>query len=91
MRLGAPLTIDSKDPVALAQAHVDLGYRAGFCPWSLTMGDLPYLHALRDAFAARDVAIAEVIGWRNLLPADEGKRNKGTCPRGASDQYRSLS
>ena len=74
MRFGAPLTIDPKDPVALAQAHVDLGYRAGFCPWSLSLDDLPYLHAVRDAFAAWDVAIAEVIGWRNLLPADAGKR-----------------
>jgi sugar phosphate isomerase/epimerase len=38
------------------------------------MDDLPYLHALRDAFARRDVAIAEVIGWRNLLTPDTARR-----------------
>ena len=74
MRLGAPLTIDSGDPGDLAQAHVDLGYRAGFCPWALSMADLPYLQALRDAFAVRDVVLAEVIGWRNLLPRDGARR-----------------
>jgi sugar phosphate isomerase/epimerase len=74
MRFGAPLTVDSKDPGELAQAHVELGYQAGFCPWAPSMDDLSYLHALRDAFAERDVVIAEVIGWRNLLPADDAKR-----------------
>jgi len=74
MRLGAPILEKIEDPEELARAHVDLGYRAGFCPWGLSMDDSSYLHALRDAFEAQDVVLAEVIAWRNLIPADETAR-----------------
>jgi len=74
MRIGAPLSLQTRDPAELAQAHVELGYRAAFCPWGLSMDDLAYLHGLRDAFAERDVVIAEVVGWRNPIPRDETMR-----------------
>lgn len=74
MRLGAPIFEQSRDPEDLANAHAKLGYRAGFCPWSLSPDDTAYLGVLRQAFAARDVAIAEVVGWRNLIPADSDMR-----------------
>jgi len=74
MRLGAPILDKIKDPQELAQAHVDLGYRAGFCPWGLSMKDPDYLREVRTAFEQRDVVIAEVIGWRNLIPPDDDAR-----------------
>lgn len=74
MRLGAPIATDNKDPENVAQAHADLGYRAAFCPWGLSLNDMPYLHALRQAFEDRDITIAEVIGWRNPIPRDQAMR-----------------
>lgn len=74
MRLGAPIFEKTKDPQELARAHAALGYRAGFCPWGLSMKDTPYLHSLRRAFEEQDVVIAEVIAWRNLIPRDEAMR-----------------
>jgi sugar phosphate isomerase/epimerase len=74
MRLGAPILENIKDPQDLARAHVALGYRAAFCPWGLSAKDTSHLHALRRAFAEHDVVIAEVIGWRNLIPRDAAMR-----------------
>ena len=74
MRLGAPVLDPPRDPQELAQAHVDLDCRAAFCPWGLSVDDTPYLHALRQSFEERDVILAEVIGWRNLIPRDETMR-----------------
>ena len=74
MRFGAPIDATTTDPVELARMHADLGYRAAFCPWGLSLQDMPYLRALRQAFEEQDIVIAEVIGWRNPSPRDDTMR-----------------
>ena len=74
IRLGAPLIEAPRDPHELARAHVALGYGAAFCPTDLSTDDMPRIHAVRRAFREHDVVIAEVIGWRNLIPRDAEMR-----------------
>lgn len=78
MRFGGPVSVETNDPVELAVAHAELGYRAAFCPWGLSVADTAYLHALRDAFRERDVVLAEVIGWRNPIPRDQAMRREAS-------------
>lgn len=73
MRLGAPVFVKTNDPKELAQAHVDLGYRAAYCPGYLTLDDLSAVRAAEKAFAEKDVVIAEVGAWCNPLDRDEKK------------------
>ena len=74
IRIGAPLIEGPKDPHELARAHLALGYRAAFCPFDLSMNDVPRIHAVGRAFEEQDVVIAEVIAWRNLIPRDAAMR-----------------
>ncbi|MCZ7451282.1 sugar phosphate isomerase/epimerase [Agrobacterium rhizogenes] len=64
---GVPVTSD--DPLEIARAHVDFGYRAAYCP-AVELGDKDRIKAIRDAFAANDVEIAEVAAWRNIVPPE---------------------
>ena len=75
IRLGAPVLADARDPDDLAQAHRRLGYRAAYCP-DVPLSDTERVRAVREAFARRDVVIAEVGRWCNLLDADPEKRRK---------------
>ena len=72
-RLGGPIFEKSDDPVVLARAHRKLGYRAAYCP-KASHADTAYTREIERAFAAEDVAIAEVGAWVNLLDPDEQKR-----------------
>ena len=73
VRLGGPIFLKSDDPAALAREHKRLGYSAAYCP-AVEVTDTRRIGAIRDAFAAENVIIAEVGAWKNLLDPDETKR-----------------
>src|SRR6187200_319158 len=66
VRLGGPIFLKSDDPVALAKEHRRLGYSAAYCP-AAPVSDGDRIRAIRAAFAAENVVIAEVGAWRNML------------------------
>src|SRR6476660_9777430 len=73
IRLGGPIFLQSDDPVALAKEHRRLGYSAAYCP-AATVNDADRIKAIRAAFAAENVVIAEVGAWKNMLDPDPQKR-----------------
>jgi sugar phosphate isomerase/epimerase len=73
VRLGGPIHLKSDDPVELAREHRRLGYSAAYCP-AAKADDSARCSAIRDAFAAENVVIAEVGAWRNMLDPDATKR-----------------
>ncbi len=75
MRLGGPIFLKSDDPAELAQEHRRLGYRAAYAP-EVAVHDTDRIKAIIKEFSARDVAIAEVGAWRNMLDPDPEKRRQ---------------
>jgi len=75
LRLGGPIFIKTDDPVELAREHRRLGYSAAYVP-KVELKDTTRIAALRKAFAAENVLIAEVGAWVNMLDQDTEKRNK---------------
>jgi sugar phosphate isomerase/epimerase len=75
IRLGGPIFLRSDDPAALAREHRRLGYSAAYCP-AATIADSARIRAIRDAFTAENVAIAEVGAWKNLLDPDPAVRKE---------------
>ena len=75
MRLGGPIFVKSDDPGTLADAHRALGYRAAYVP-EVKVGDRDRINAIVKEFAARDVVVAEVGAWRNMLDIDSDKRRQ---------------
>ena len=75
MRLGGPIFVKSDDPAELAQEHRRLGDRAAYGP-KVEANDTDRIKATVKEFAARDVIIAEVGGWCNMLDSDPEKRRK---------------
>jgi sugar phosphate isomerase/epimerase len=75
MRLGGPIFLNSDDPGELAQEHRRLGYRAAYAP-KVELKDKDRIKAIIKEFAARDVALAEVGAWVNMLDPDPEKRRK---------------
>lgn len=75
IRLGGPIFNPSDDPVELARAHRELGYRAAYCP-RVALEDRQRITEIRKAFEAEDVLIAEVGVWVNIMDTDEEKRKK---------------
>ncbi|MDQ6759815.1 MAG: sugar phosphate isomerase/epimerase [Acidobacteriota bacterium] len=73
VRLGGPVFLKSEDPVALAKEHRRLGYSAAYCP-KAKAEDSAHVAAISKAFAAENVAIAEVGAWVNMLDPDSEKR-----------------
>src|SRR5262245_50840176 len=73
IRLGGPIFLRSDDPGELAREHRRLGYSAAYCP-NVRAEDGDRVRAIRAAFAAENVAIAEVGAWRNMLDPDPQKR-----------------
>ncbi len=73
VRLGAPIFLKSEDPSELAREHRRLGYSAAYCP-KAKADDSAAVRAIEKAFAAENVAIAEVGTWVNMLDADAEKR-----------------
>lgn len=75
IRLGGPVFLKSSDPRELAREHRRLGYSAAYCP-KAAADDAAATRAIREAFAAENVAIAEVGAWVNMLDPDAAKRKK---------------
>jgi sugar phosphate isomerase/epimerase len=75
IRLGGPIFLKSDDPALLAREHRRLGYSAAYCP-AATLADSARIRAIRDAFAAENVVIAEVGAWKNLLDPDPATRKE---------------
>jgi sugar phosphate isomerase/epimerase len=73
VRLGGPIFLKSEDPGALAREHRRLGYSAAYCP-AASAGDSSRIRAIREAFAAENVVIAEVGAWKNMLDPDPAAR-----------------
>jgi sugar phosphate isomerase/epimerase len=73
IRFGGPIFLKSHDPEELAAEHRRLGYSAAYCP-EITLKDTARIQAIRDAFAARNVVIAEVGAWKNMLDPDAATR-----------------
>lgn len=76
VRLGGPIFLKTDDPIELAREHKRLGYSAAYCPPSLKAGDSRAITAVKNAFHAEDIVIAEVGAWVNMLDADDIKRKK---------------
>ena len=75
VRLGGPIFLRSEDPAELAREHRRLGYSAAYCP-NATVQDAARVRAIEKAFAAENVAIAEVGAWKNMLDPDAAKRKQ---------------
>ncbi len=73
VRVGGPIFFRSDDPRQLAREHRRIGYSAAYCP-SVEARDGDRTRAIREAFAAEDVAIAEVGAWKNMLDPDPAAR-----------------
>jgi len=73
IRFGGPVFLKSEDPAELAREHRRLGYSAAYCP-AADVKDTARCRAIEKAFAAEDVAIAEVGAWRNMLAPDPAER-----------------
>ena len=73
VRLGGPIFLKSDDPGELAREHRRLGYSAAYCP-AATPSETDRIRAIRDAFAAANVVIAEVGAWKNMLDPDAAAR-----------------
>ncbi|WP_460995890.1 hypothetical protein [Spirosoma harenae] len=75
LRLGGPIFLKSDDPDELAREHRRLHYSAAYVP-PVELSDRTKIDAVRKAFAAQNVIIAEVGAWVNMLDADSEKRRK---------------
>src|SRR5258707_2768331 len=73
IRLGGPIFLRWDDPGESAREHRRWGYSAAYCP-AARADDGDRIRAIRTAFAAERVAIAEVGAWRNMLDPDAEKR-----------------
>ncbi|MBL8219942.1 MAG: sugar phosphate isomerase/epimerase [Bryobacterales bacterium] len=75
VRLGGPIYLKSEDPRELAREHRRLGYAAAYCP-AADPKDTARTRAIAEAFAAENVAIAEVGAWKNMLDPDAARRRE---------------
>lgn len=73
IRLGGPVFLKSADPAELAREHRRLGYSAAYCP-PADVHDGARCRAIEKAFAAENVAIAEVGAWKNMLDPEAAAR-----------------
>ena len=73
LRLGGPIFLKSNDPDELAREHRRLRYSAAYVP-PVELSDTARINAIRKAFAAQNVLIAEVGAWVNMLDQDAEKR-----------------
>ncbi|MFD1144784.1 sugar phosphate isomerase/epimerase family protein [Larkinella insperata] len=75
LRLGGPIFLKSEDPEELAREHRRLQYSSAYIP-AVNLTDTVKINAIRNAFAAQNVIIAEVGAWVNMLEQNPEKRNK---------------
>ncbi len=72
IRLGGPIFLRSSDPAELAREHRRVGYSAAYCPET----KIEDAARVERAYAAENVAIAEVGAWKNMLDPDAAKRKQ---------------
>src|SRR5688500_7986082 len=75
VRLGGPIFLRSDDPAVLAREHRRLGYSAAYC-LAARVADSDRVRAIEKAFAAENVAIAEVGAWKNMLDPNAATRKQ---------------
>jgi sugar phosphate isomerase/epimerase len=73
MRLGVGLSISSDDPEVIANAYIEAGYSAAICP-AVTIDQPERARAIQKAFKGRDVLLAEMGVWNNMLHPDPQRR-----------------
>ena len=73
VRIGAPTFFSEEDPDAWAQNAREQRYRAVYAP-KVSFKDTDRVQAFRDATEQRDLVIAEVGRWCNMMDADPEKR-----------------
>ena len=69
-------TIEAREVLATTREHRRLGYSAAYCPKNATVKDPDLIRAIRKAYAAENVCIAEVGAWKNMLDPDAEKRRQ---------------
>ena len=78
IRFGAPVFPDfdalGRDPEAYTAAHERKGYRAAYLPSGLRPEDTVTIQALRDSMRKRDIMIAELGIYNNMLDTDPATR-----------------
>ncbi len=75
VRLGGPVLGTFEDPFMWVKAHVDLGYRAAFCPLKYTDSQ-EKKHVFVKAAEDADIIISEVGAWSNPISPDDQERRK---------------
>jgi sugar phosphate isomerase/epimerase len=73
VRLGISLDVKNDDPEEIAQAYVDGGYGAAVCP-PVSLDQTERMRAIQAAFQRRDVMLAEIGVWNNMLDPDPARR-----------------
>lgn len=73
IQLGGPIFGQFDDPRELARGHRAFGYGAAFAP-EVDLNHGARVQAVREAFAAEGVVIAEVGAWCNMLAVDTAQR-----------------
>ena len=87
LRFGGPIFLDTSqaagageshgaeatDPEALVRAHQAKGFTAAYAP-KVSLEDSDHVRAIREAFQAAGIAIAEVGYWQNLVDTDPETR-----------------
>jgi len=73
IRLGGQVFERVEDPRELARLHRRLGYTAAYAP-QVDLRDVSGIAAVRNAFAAEDVVLAEVGAWCNMLAVEPERR-----------------
>ncbi|MBK34752.1 MAG: xylose isomerase [Gemmatimonadetes bacterium] len=84
LRIGVGMRDAPEDPDALAERYVNLGYNAAVWPRNPNLDEPERVKALQTAFEKRDVLIAEVGAWCNIISPDEeecGKNIDYVCDR----------
>ncbi len=76
IRIGAPVFCSDEDPDLWAEEACSLGYRAVYAP-QVDLSDKDRINAVVSACARRDLVIAEVGRWNNLMDyrPEEAEKN----------------
>ena len=74
MRLGAPVFVNTDDPLELAKAHKAEGYRAAYCP-KVTLKETERIREIETAFVAEGVVVVaeQVVVTAAAVPRAEGR------------------
>lgn len=76
MLLGAHVFPVTDDPEELTSLLAQKGYRAGYCPRSLSSDQSDQIRSTRNAFERRGIVIAEVGAWCNPMCGADAERKR---------------